>query len=89
MKRNPNHQIEYIISYDYKDLLTLQSLTYLPAKILEVIDLYDTLTNGEKKTEKEAIKFMTEECLENNVLLDPIMIDMFIKFLKEKKKIKL
>ena len=89
LKRNPNHQIEYIISYDYKDLLTLQSLTYLPAKILEVIDLYDTLTNGEKKTEKEAIKFMTEECLENNVLLDPIMIDMFIKFLKEKKKIKL
>ena len=89
LRRNPNHKIEYIVSYDYKDILTLQSLTYLPAKMLEVIDVYDTLTNNIKKTPKEAIFFMTENFLEKDIMLDPIVTDIFIEYLKEIKKIKL
>ncbi|MEI0496234.1 hypothetical protein R4J09_12610 [Brachyspira intermedia] len=89
LRRNPNHKIEYIVSYDYKDILTLQSLTYLPAKMLEVIDVYDTLTKNMKKTPKEAIFFMTENFLEKDIMLDPIMTDIFIEYLKEVKKIKL
>ena len=89
LRRNPNHKIEYIVSYDYKDILTLQSLTYLPAKMLEVIDVYDTLTKNMKKTPKEAIFFMTENFLEKDIMLDPIMTDVFIEYLKEVKKIKL
>ncbi|MBW5380410.1 hypothetical protein, partial [Brachyspira hampsonii] len=83
LRRNPNHKIEYIVSYDYKDILTLQSLTYLPAKMLEVIDVYDTLTMSMNKTPKEAISFMTENFLEKEIMLDPIITDIFIEYLKE------
>ncbi|WP_297205352.1 hypothetical protein [uncultured Brachyspira sp.] len=89
LRRNPKQRIEYIVSYDYKDILTLQSLTYLPAKILEVIDVYDTLINGLKKSHKETIQFMTENFLEKEIMLDPIMTDIFIQYIKDKKKIKL
>lgn len=89
LRRNPNHKIEYIVSYDYKDILTLQSLTYLPAKILEVLDIYDTLTKSMKKTPKESISFMTENFLEKDIMLDPIITNIFIEYLKEVKKIKL
>ena len=89
LRRNPKQRIEYIVSYDYKDILTLQSLTYLPAKILEVIDVYDTLINGLKKSHKETIQFMTENFLEKEIMLDPIMMDIFIQYIKDKKKIKL
>ena len=89
IKRNPNHDIEYIVSYDYKDILTLQSLTYLPAKILEVIDVYDTLTHSLKKSIKETVNFMSENFIEKDIMLDPIVMDMFIQYLKEIKKIKL
>ena len=89
LRRNPNHKIEYIVSYDYKDILTLQSLTYLPAKILEVIDVYDTLTNCLKKSVKESIAFMVENFLEKSIMLDPIITDIFIQYLKDIKKIKL
>ena len=88
LRRNPNHEIEYIVSYDYKDILTLQSLTYLPAKILEVIDVYDTLTKRMNKTSREAISFMTENFIEKDIMLDPIMTDSFIEYLREVKKIK-
>ena len=67
----------------------MQSLTYLPAKILEVIDVYDTLINGLKKSHKETIQFMTENFLEKEIMLDPIMMDIFIQYIKDKKKIKL
>ena len=89
LRRNPHHKIEYIVSYDYKDILTLQSLTYLPAKMIEVIDVYDTLTKSMNNTPKEAISFMTENFLEKDIMLDPIMTDIFIGYLKEIKKIKL
>ncbi|WP_300366108.1 hypothetical protein [Brachyspira sp.] len=89
LRRNPNHEIEYIISYDYKDILTLQSLTYLPAKIVEVIDVYDTLTQKIEKSPKEAILFMKENFLEKDIKLDPIITDVFIDYLKEVKKIRL
>ncbi|WP_300711315.1 hypothetical protein [uncultured Brachyspira sp.] len=89
LRRNPNHEIEYIISYDYKDILTLQSLTYLPAKILEVIDVYDTLTKSMNKNPKEAVLFMKENFLEKDIKIDPIITDSFIDYLKEIKKIKL
>ena len=89
MKRNPQHEIEYIMSYDYKDILTLQSLTYLPAKILEVIDVYDTLTKSIGKSEKEAVQYMIEDFLNKETMLDPIMLDIFIRYLNEKKKIRL
>ncbi|PPS22197.1 hypothetical protein [Brachyspira murdochii] len=86
LKRNPNHNIEYLVSYDYKDILTLQSLTYLPAKILEVIDVYDTLTHGFKKSIKETVNYMTENFIEKDIMLDPIITNMFIQYLKEVKK---
>lgn len=89
LRRNPNHEIEYIMSYDYKDILTLQSLTYLPAKILEVIDVYDTLKNNMNKTAKDTVSFITESFLEKDIMLDPIITDIFIKYLKEIKKLKI
>ncbi|MCZ9840364.1 hypothetical protein OFR22_11830 [Brachyspira hyodysenteriae] len=89
LRRNPNHKIEYIVSYDYKDILTLQSLTYLPAKMLEVIDVYDTLTESMNKSPKEAISFMTENFLEKEIMLDPIITDIFIEYLRNIKRIRI
>ena len=91
LESNKNIDIQYIISYDYKDIENMEAIAYFPSKLLEIVDLYDFLrydtSGGESKYNNAnlALEYMREEFLEKNVKLDPMLFNLFIKYLREKK----
>jgi len=90
-KQNPDAKQDYCISYDLEPVLDYQVLAYFPAKVLEIIDVYDSLTDPHRVyrkalTSDEAITMMREEFIERNRKIDIILFDIFTSFLKEHNK---
>lgn len=82
--------IQYLITYDYKDMDNMEAIGYFPSKVLEIVDLYDFLRYdpiagvNKYKNSSLALAYMREECLEKNVKLDPVLFNLFVKYIKEK-----
>lgn len=93
LKEKPDFQIKYIMSYDYEDIRNMETFSYFPSKVLEIIDVYDILRFSSKKygigelNAVNSVLYMRKEFIENGVKLDPILFNIFIKFLKEVKGI--
>ena len=91
LESNKNIDIQYIITYDYKDIENMEAVAYFPSKLLEIVDLYDFLrydpSAGDSKSKNPslALKYMKDEFLEKNVKLDPMLFNLFIKYLREKR----
>jgi hypothetical protein len=88
-KTDPHRKMESCISYDIEPVINCETLAFFPAKLLEIIDVFDSLTDSNRKykkavTTEEAIVIMREEFIEKHVKLDVILFDLFIKFVKEK-----
>jgi hypothetical protein len=89
-KQNPEAKQDYCISYDLEPVLDYQVLAYFPAKILEIIDVFDSLTDPHRVYRKalttdEAINMMREEFVERNRKIDIILFDIFVSFIKQQK----
>jgi len=87
-KQNPDAKQDYCISYDLEPVLDYQVLAYFPAKVLEIIDVYDSLTDPHRiyrkaLTTDEALTMMREEFIERNRKIDIILFDIFSSFIKE------
>jgi len=82
--------IQYIMTYDYKDIENLEAIGYFPSKVLEIVDLYDFLKydpiagKNKYKETRLALAYMREEFIEKNVKLDPMLFNLFVKYLREK-----
>lgn len=81
---------KFFISYDLEDILNGSAFAYFPNKLMELIDVYDSLTDREKKyrtkenTPQEAVAIIRNEFIEGAHLgIDPILYDIFIDFLQE------
>ncbi len=80
---------EYCVSYSLDDLKNGQSMSYFPAKILEIVDVFDALTDSKRvyrkkgHTTTEALKIMKESFVENNLKIDPILFSLFTDFIRE------
>ena len=81
---------KYCISYNINDVGYGNTLSYFPNKILEIIDVYDAMTDSEKKyrskpmTPEEALTLIRKDFLEGDHLgIDPILFDIFTDFLHE------
>jgi hypothetical protein len=90
-KQNPDAKQDYCISYDLEPVLDYQVLAYFPAKVLEIIDVFDSLTDTHRVYRKalttdEALTMMREEFIEKNHKIDIILFDIFVSFIKEQKK---
>jgi len=88
-KRNPDAKQDYCITYELEPIFDYQSLAYFPAKVLEIIDVYDSVTDPHRvyrkaMTSEEAIKMMREEFIEKHHKIDVILFDIFASFIKEK-----
>lgn len=87
VRKFPNGvQSEYCISYSLKDVYNGESLCFFPAKMLEIVDVYDALTDPGRKyrdpfNPKEAVGFIRDKFLEEHVKIDPILFDMFELYL--------
>jgi len=88
-KQNPEAKQDYCISYDLEPVLDYQVLAYFPAKVLEIIDVYDSVTDPNRIYRKamapdDAIAMMREQFVEKNHKIDIILFDIFESFIKEK-----
>ena len=85
---NPNAKQDYCITYDLEPILDYQALAYFPAKVLEIIDVYDSLTDPNRvykkpMTPEQALDTMRVEFTERHVKLDPILFYIFELFVNE------
>jgi hypothetical protein len=90
-KENPSAKQDYCITYELEPILDFHAIAYFPAKALEIIDVFDSLTDPHRAyrkamTDKEALKLMRDEFIEKHRKLDIILFDIFSKFINEKEK---
>ena len=81
-------QIQRIMSYEAKAIDECEAFAYFPAKMLEIIDVYDALMDPARKyrggktfTPEESLNIMREDFIEKHLKLDPILYDVFVEFL--------
>jgi len=78
----------YALSYDIGDVKKGSALAYVPAKILEIVDVFDALTDKKRKyrerefTVDEALIIMKEDFIEKDVKLDPVLFSIFLDFIR-------
>ncbi|WP_461246493.1 HD-GYP domain-containing protein [Treponema sp. R6D11] len=90
-KDNPSVNPDFCISYELEPILDYHTLAYFPAKVLEIIDVFDSVTDPHRAyrkplTSKEAIDMMREEFINKHLKIDPILFDIFAMFVNEKQK---
>jgi hypothetical protein len=90
-KDNPIAKQDYCIGYELEPVLDFQVLAYFPAKVLEIIDVFDSLTDPHRvyrhpMSHKEALKMMWDEFIINHHKLDIVLFDIFVTFIKDEEK---
>jgi len=88
-KENPDVKQEYCISYDLEPILDYKALAYFPAKVLEIIDVYDSVTDPNRVYRQplkpaDALAMMREDFIVKKHKIDPIIFDIFETFITEK-----
>lgn len=88
VQKYSSFQISRVMSYEAKVVDDCEAFSYFPAKMLEVVDVYDALIDPARKyrrgktfTPAEALNIMKEDFVEKHVKLDPILYDVFVEFL--------
>ena len=88
--KDPKHKIEFLMSFEPEDIINAEVLAYFPAKMLEVVDIYDSLTfmgGSRNENPQEVIMFMKEMFIDDKIKIDPIVFYLFKQFLLEVKGI--
>jgi hypothetical protein len=88
-QQNPEAKQNYCITYELEPILDYQALSYFPAKVLEIIDVYDSLTDPrrvyrEAMSHDEALDMMYKEFIIKHHKIDPILFDIFTGFIRGK-----
>jgi hypothetical protein len=91
-KINPQVRPEYCITFDLDSILDCHALAYFPAKIIEIVDIYDSLTDPNRVYRKalsteEAISMMREEFITKSLKIDPLLFELFVSFVRRNKAI--
>ena len=92
LKENKPINPIWLISDNADDVETLQSLAFFPAKILEIIDIFDTTVMPQKNYDREemntkdAVEFIYNNYIVKETQLDPILFKLFVDFLIDIKK---
>ena len=85
LKQRPRQHYNYLIGFSVKPVLTFQTMAFFPAKLLEIIDVFDALTDPNRVykqplTTEEALELMQKQFVEENLKLDPILLDLFMEY---------
>jgi len=76
----------YCMSYNIGDLKSGLAIAYVPAKILEVVDVFSALIDKKRKyrpkefTVEHALEIMQKDFIEDQFKLDPILFNIFVEF---------
>ena len=87
-KKNPQAKQDHCIAFEVEPMESFQASAFFPAKILEIVDVFDSLTDPNRKYRKvmttdEALAMMEEEFINKNHKLDIILFELFQRFIKE------
>jgi HD-GYP domain-containing protein (c-di-GMP phosphodiesterase class II) len=82
---NPALSQDYVMAYTMEPVIDYQVLSYFPAKMLEIVDVFDSLTDPNRKYRspllpQEAIDLMRNEFIEKQLKIDPVLFDLFVEF---------
>ena len=88
-KANPQAKQGYTMTFDLAPILDFEALSYFPAKVLEIIDVFDSVTDPNRKYRKaldveEALSMMEENFIKKHHKIDLILFEIFSKFVREK-----
>ena len=88
-KQNPDAKQDYVVTFELEPIMDYKALAYFPAKVLEIIDVYDSLTDPHRAyrkplTPEEALAMMRQEFIEKKLKIDPILFDIFDAYTREK-----
>ncbi|MDR3201198.1 MAG: metal-dependent phosphohydrolase [Spirochaetales bacterium] len=88
-KLKPEAIYEACITYELEPMMDYQALAYFPAKVLEIIDVYDSVTDPNRKyrkalTPEEALGMLQEEFIEKHFKIDVILYDLFADFVRQR-----
>ena len=79
---------KYAMSYNVDDLKNGSALAYVPAKILEIVDVFDALIDKNRKyrdrefTVDEALVIMNTDFVQKTTKIDPILFSIFTDYIK-------
>ncbi len=78
----------YYISADINDLKEGRAIAFLPAKLLEIVDVFDDFVAKDSGAQggrsiDDALKIMMDDYIYKNLRLDPVLFYIFIEFLRE------
>jgi hypothetical protein len=87
-KLNPHMKLNACIAYDLEPITGYEVLAFFPAKVLEIVDVFDSLTDQNRKyrkamTTEEALAVMREDFINKYHKIDIILFDLFLKFMHE------
>jgi hypothetical protein len=87
-KINPQAKLNACITYEADPIMDFEALAFFPVKILEIVDVFDSVTDSNRKYRKvlsteEALVMMREEFIVKHQKIDIILFDLFKRFLKE------
>jgi HD-GYP domain-containing protein (c-di-GMP phosphodiesterase class II) len=87
-KLNPRVKQGFCIAFEFAPMMDCEALAFFPAKVLEIIDVFDSLTDPNRKYRKplttdEALAMMQEEFINKHPKLDMIIFDIFSQFIKD------
>ncbi|MFW5800913.1 MAG: hypothetical protein ACOCVC_02680 [Spirochaeta sp.] len=79
----------FVMSYDVQHIPGLQASAFFPAKMLEIVDIYDSLTDPNRRYRAplrpvDAIHTLITTFAQEQAKIDPIILDIFLSFLVSK-----
>lgn len=88
-KANPHIKPEYCMTFETESIMNCHALAYFPAKILEIVDVYDSVTDANRVYRKalnpgEALIMMRDEFITKKLKIDPILYELFVGFIQKK-----
>jgi len=89
-KLNPALKQEHCIAYELEPMMDFQTYAYFPAKVLEIIDVFDSVTDPNRKyhramTSEEALVMMRDEFIVKHRKIDALLFDIFSAFVRQKR----
>ncbi|MDR0474529.1 MAG: metal-dependent phosphohydrolase [Treponema sp.] len=87
-KKAPQNKQDFCMTFDMESILNYKAFAYFPAKILEIVDVYDSVTDPNRVYRKplssgEALVMMRKDFITNQLKIDPILFELFTSFTKE------
>ncbi len=78
---------QYCLTYDISDIKNGRALAYVPIKLLEIVDVFDALTDKSRRyrekefTIDEALELMKNDFIDKSLKIDPILFTIFLDYI--------